>query len=69
MAILNNFVKGLDKRDILHLQALASLILLEKLIEDNEIFSYVKTSKKKMKRPIRCRPKVSESAVSFSLKD
>lgn len=40
-------MKGLDKKDIIHMEARASLSLLEKLIEQNNIFSYIKPMKKR----------------------
>lgn len=36
------FIDYLDGRDLLSLMASASLLLIEKLVEDNEIFQYIK---------------------------
>ena len=45
--VLNMFIKGLDKKDVLNMQAKSSMLLLEKLIEENNIFSYIKPTKKR----------------------
>ena len=46
--ILNYYAKGLDKRDLICMEAKASLSLLDKLIDESEIFNYIKPTKKKI---------------------
>lgn len=44
--LLNIYAKGLDKKDIISMSAKSCLLLIEKLIEDNQIFNYIKASNK-----------------------
>ena len=39
---------ALDKKDILSLQARACLILINKVVDDSEIFQYLNSTKKKV---------------------
>lgn len=36
------YLESFPKKDLLHLEARASILLLEKIIEDHDLFSYVK---------------------------
>ncbi|CDW79536.1 dna binding and zinc-finger domain-containing protein [Stylonychia lemnae] len=59
--ILNIYAKGLDKKDLLSMCAKAALILIEKLVEENEIFNYIKPNKKI--RPMRVQQQKPQSSI------
>ena len=41
-ATLMVYHDSIPKKDLLHLEARSSIVLLEKIIEDNDLFSYIK---------------------------
>lgn len=47
LRVLSVYAKGLDPNDILALQANSSMFLIEKLVDENEVFTQVKATKTK----------------------
>ena len=65
---LKSFVMALDKKDILSLQARACLILINKVVDDSEIFQYLNSTKKKV-LPKKNAPKAQSKQKTSSLDD
>jgi hypothetical protein len=66
---LNFYFTYLDKRDLIHLEARACLVLLQKLVEENDIFTFIeppKTTKASKSGAKTSKPEVIKPAPTIA---